>query len=33
MAWIEARRNQFRVYERTTDGKKTYERFATRGDA
>lgn len=33
MAWIEARRNQFRVYERTTDGKKTYEPFATRGDA
>ena len=33
MAWIEARRNQFRVYARTTDGKKTYEPFATRGDA
>lgn len=33
MAWIEHRGNQFRVYERATDGKKFYEPFASRADA
>ena len=33
MAWIEQRSKQFRVYERTVDGHKAYEPFATREDA
>ena len=33
MAWIEHRRSQYRVYERTADGRKAYEPFATREDA
>ena len=33
MAWIEHRRAQHRVYERTADGRKAYEPFATREDA
>lgn len=33
MALIEQRSKQFRVYERTVDGHKAYEPFATREDA
>lgn len=33
MPWIEQRRRQYRVYERTEDGKRRYEPFTTRDDA
>lgn len=33
MAWIEKRRQQYRVYERTVTGPKVYEAFASRDDA
>ena len=33
MAWIEQRRQQYRVYERSVTGPKVYEAFASRQDA